>query len=105
KKSVIGCYYDADKEIRCTGYVGELINIIASSLHLSIAYKKGGPCGTSLTRNSRMYDVITQAADLTVGTCVLTHDRAQVAKGLEWFEIQGVYIGTAALKTKQEPFL
>ncbi|KAA0183824.1 Ionotropic receptor 209 [Hyalella azteca] len=45
------------------------------------------------------------AADLAVGTCVLTQERAQIAHSFEWFELQGTFISTAALKTLQQPFL
>ncbi|XP_047741217.1 probable glutamate receptor [Hyalella azteca] len=105
KTQVMSCYYDTKNATRCTGYVGELVNIIAASLNTSLANIKGGDCGAASSNKSRLNDVQRGAADLAVGTCVLTQERAQIAHSFEWFELQGTFISTAALKTLQQPFL
>lgn len=46
-----------------------------------------------------------QAADVAVGTCVLTQDRTLIASGTDWFKMIGSFISTSSLKPLKQPFL
>ncbi|KAK4297279.1 hypothetical protein Pmani_030286 [Petrolisthes manimaculis] len=99
------CYFTNSGDTDCTGYVGRLLMLLASSLNLTIENSSVRSCGVANVPDTRVTVIQEGNADIALGTCSITANRLQVVDFSEFFKVIPSTIATALPKIIQSPFM
>ncbi|KAK3893611.1 hypothetical protein Pcinc_002585 [Petrolisthes cinctipes] len=89
----------------CTGYVGILLMLLASSLNLTIDNAAIKSCGVADVQGTRVTVIQQGNADIALGTCSITANRLRVVDFTEFFKVIRSSIVTALPNIIQSPFM